>query len=202
MLHLFWWYDDDSKVMTEFVASFSGQNCSLNCMMNVSQSVNTGFYVLASSQMTLCAKMLARLLLKNDSTQWIQVCLSSSSQMMEENSKTEVRKAWLCAWSPSKSFSGLGLIHKSNEAGVTGGGSATGGDTRAWVGGLVSRLLSFMRIVFRVAVIVLFSFFKSCASCSCKGPESSYPLGISGLRETLLGLLHLVHNSPVQSVRL
>ena len=40
------------------------------------------------------------------------------------------------------------------------------------------------------------------AVAACKGPESSYPLGISGLRETLLGLLHLVHNSPVQSVRL
>ena len=86
--------------------------------------------------------------------------------MMEANSKMEVRKAWLCAQSPLKSFGGLGLICESNEAGGTGGGSATGGGTGAWVGGWVFRLLSFTRIVFRVAVIVLFSFFKSCASCS------------------------------------
>ena len=31
----------------------------------------------------------------------------------------------------------------------------------------------------------------------CKGPESSYPLGMSGLGETLLSLLHLctIHQS-------
>ena len=79
--------------------------------------------------------------------------------MMEANSKTEVRKAWPCAQSPSKLFGGLGLICKSDEAGRTGGGSATGGGTGTWVGGWVFRLLSFARIVFRVAVIVLFSFF-------------------------------------------
>jgi len=159
--------------MIAFVASFSGQNCSSNCVMNASQLVKAGFYVSASLRMTLCAKMLARLLLKNDSTQWIRVCSLSSSRMMEANSKVEVRKAQLCAQSPSKSFGGLGLICESNEAGVTGGGIATGGGTGAWVGGWVFRLLSFVRTVFRVAVIVLFSFFKSCTSCSSVMRRSS-----------------------------
>ena len=81
---------------------------------------------------------------------------------MEANSKMEVRKAWPCAQSPLKSFGGLGLICESDEAGVTSGNSATGGGAGVWV----FRLLSFARMVFRVALIVLFSFFKSHASCS------------------------------------
>ena len=92
---------------------------------------------------------------------------------MEANSKMEVRKAQPCAWSPLKSFSGLGLIHESDEAGGTGGGSATGGGTRTWVGGWVFRLLCFARIVFRVAVIVSFLFFKLCTSCSSAVRQSS-----------------------------
>ena len=168
--------------------------------------------------MTHCAKMLAQSLLKNNSTQWIWVCSSSSSRTMEVNSKTEVRKAQLCTLSLSKLFGGLSSICESNEAGVTRGGSATGDgasaikvqfrtlsnwvlnwtepkvlvlvcpkqvktelnwtlvaldDARTWAGGWIFRLLSFMRIVFGVAVIVLFSFFKLHASCSSTVRQSS-----------------------------
>ena len=53
--------------------------------------------------------------------------------MMEVNSKTEVRKAWPCSRSPSKSYGGLGLIRESNEAGVTGSDSVAGDGAGAWV---------------------------------------------------------------------
>ena len=74
------------------------------------------------------------------------------------NSKAEVRNAWPCTRSPSKSFGGLGLIHKSDKADATGGGSATGSGTRTWVGGWVFRLLSFASSVQSCRDSVIFIF--------------------------------------------